>query len=62
MVKRSIFFVDFHQSICYYNKVIYEAEAIRHSPNTMKYEVNIENSIRMVFAVRFFYSLGGERY
>jgi len=28
----------------------------------MKYEVNIENSIRMVFAVRFFYSLGGERY
>ena len=26
------------------------------------HEVNIENSIRMVFAVRFFYSLGGERY
>lgn len=34
--------------------MIYEAEAIRHSPNTKKYEVNIENSIRMVFAVRFF--------
>ena len=54
--------VDFHQSICYYNKVIYEAEAIRHSPNTMKYEVTYRELYSDGVCHPFFYSLGGESY
>ena len=54
--------LDFHHGICYYNQVIYEAEAIRHSPDIEKYEVIYRELYSDGVCHPFFISPGGERY